>query len=81
MLIELGRCYPRETLVALMRLCQKYQIHLLSDEIYALSVWSNPENPQTEGFTSVLEIDMEGLISADLVHVFWGLSKVWLGLD
>ena len=59
-----------------MKLCQKYQIHLLSDEIYALSVWSNPENVDAVEFTSILEIETEGLIDRNLTHVFWGLSKV-----
>lgn len=34
----LGRCYLRDVIVRLMRLCQKYKIYLISDEIYALSV-------------------------------------------
>ena len=59
-----------------MRLCQKYQIHLISDEVYAMSVWHNPEYPDAVGFTSVLELDVEGLIDPRLVHVLWGLSKV-----
>ncbi|KAJ0373828.1 hypothetical protein COL922a_014255, partial [Colletotrichum nupharicola] len=37
----LGRCYPRATVDGLMRLCQARQMHLISDEIYALSVWEN----------------------------------------
>ncbi|KAJ5776872.1 pyridoxal phosphate-dependent transferase [Penicillium odoratum] len=36
----LGRCYPHQVLVGLMKLCGKYKLHLISDEIYALS--SNP---------------------------------------
>src|SRR5947209_11602562 len=53
----LGRCYSRETLIAFMRLCQKHRIHLISDEIYALSIWHNPEYPNATTFTSVLAID------------------------
>ena len=71
----LGRCYSRETLVALMRLCQKYSIHLIVDEIYALSVFPNPDAPTAEPFTSALSIDMNGIIDPALVHVLWGLSK------
>ena len=71
-----GRCYPRDTLVGLMKLCQKYQIHLLSDEIYALSVWKNEDAPKAEPFVSVLSIDTTGIIEPDLVHVIWGMSKV-----
>jgi 1-aminocyclopropane-1-carboxylate synthase len=71
----LGRCYPREMLVALMSLCQKYQIHLICDEIYALSVFPNPERSQAERFTSVMAINPAGIIDPALVHVLWGLSK------
>ncbi len=37
----LGRCYSREAILAYTRLCQKHQIHLVNDEIYAFSVWKN----------------------------------------
>lgn len=73
----LGRCYSRETLVKLMRLCQKYQIHLISDEIYALSVWENTidHHPPPTKFESALSIDLKGIIDPRLVHVLWGMSK------
>lgn len=73
----LGRCYSREFLVQLMKLCQKYRVHLISDEIYALSVWrqgsSNSEPIQP--FTSVLSIDPTGILDSTLLHVLWGTSK------
>lgn len=74
----LGRCYSREVIVGLMKLCQKYSIHLVVDEIYALSTWDNtidPPNEGFEGFTSVLSVPTDGLIDACLVHVLWGASK------
>ncbi|KAJ5651998.1 hypothetical protein N7507_009424 [Penicillium longicatenatum] len=73
----LGRCYPRPVLIALMRLCQKHQIHLISDEIYALSVWENTvdESPAPVKFQSVLSIPLDGIIDPRLVHVLWGMSK------
>jgi aspartate/methionine/tyrosine aminotransferase len=58
-----------------MKLCQRYQIHLISDEIYALSVWKNPEVPYAVEFTSVLAIDLTDIIDPNLVHVLWGMSK------
>ncbi|EGY23402.1 ACC synthase [Verticillium dahliae VdLs.17] len=66
----LGRCYPRDTIVRLMKLCQKYHIHLVSDEIYALSVWGPGEQ-----FYSCLSIDTKDVIDPSLIHVVWGASK------
>ncbi|PYH90496.1 PLP-dependent transferase [Aspergillus ellipticus CBS 707.79] len=72
----LGRCYPRKTLIRLMQLCQKYQIHLISDEIYALSVWENTVDPQPfVPFESALSINTKRIIDPSLVHVLWGMSK------
>ncbi|KAK2755777.1 putative secondary metabolism biosynthetic enzyme [Arachnomyces sp. PD_36] len=71
----LGRCYPRDVLIELMKLCQKYHIHLISDEIYALSVFENSEAPDAPRFVSVLSIDTTDLIDPHLVHVLWGMSK------
>ena len=73
----LGRCYSREALIAYMRLCQKYRIHLVSDEIYAFSVWKNRHDtsPPPIDFVSVLSIPLDGIIDPALVHVLWGMSK------
>lgn len=73
----LGRCYPRDVIIELMRLCQKYQIHLISDEIYALSVWDNTidQHAPLVKFESALSIDPKGIIDPRLVHVLWGMSK------
>ncbi|KAI0880483.1 acc synthase [Annulohypoxylon maeteangense] len=70
----LGQCYPRETLVGLMRLCASKGIHLISDEIYALSVYNRDDRPSEE-FTSVRAIDYTGIIDPNLVHVLYGMSK------
>lgn len=61
-----------------MKFCQRHKIHLISDEIYALSVWQNPEAPDAVTFESVLSIDTTGIIDPGLVHVLWGMSKVCL---
>jgi 1-aminocyclopropane-1-carboxylate synthase len=58
-----------------MKLCQQYQIHFISDEIYALSVWENPEHSSAVKFTSVLSVDLTDIIDPELVHVLWGMSK------
>ncbi|EED13267.1 aminotransferase, classes I and II family [Talaromyces stipitatus ATCC 10500] len=68
----LGRCYPRKTLEALMQFCQKYQVHLTSDEIYGLSVYDD----FSSGFVSVLSIDPVPLgVDPSLIHVLYGMSK------
>ncbi|KAI7089158.1 PLP-dependent transferase [Hortaea werneckii] len=69
----LGRPYPRETLIEFMKLCEKYQIHLLSDEIYAMSVYSS--SPSSPAFESILAFDSTPYISPSLLHVLYGLSK------
>lgn len=54
----LGRCYPEDVILRLMRLCEKYDLHLISDEIYALSVWENTVDtqPVANYFKSCLSI-------------------------
>ncbi|KAJ5607688.1 hypothetical protein N7537_004307 [Penicillium hordei] len=73
----LGRCYPRDVIIKLMHLCQKYKLHLISDEIYALSVWENTVDKHLHPvtFESALSIDLAGIIDSRLVHVLWGMSK------
>lgn len=73
----LGRCYPRETIMELMKLCQKYNIHLISDEIYALSVWENKVDtePTPVKFESALSIDTTDIMDPSLLHLVWGVSK------
>jgi 1-aminocyclopropane-1-carboxylate synthase len=61
--------------MALFRFCGKRKIHLISDEIYALSVYDSGE-PEAGPFTSVLSLNKEGLIDEKYVHVLYGLSKV-----
>ena len=71
----LGRCYKQETPVALLKLCQKYNIHFVSDEIYALSTYSAPEANGAVAFESVLSFDTSEYISPELLHVLYGMSK------
>lgn len=59
-----------------MQFCQKHNLHLISDEVYALSVWKNPGAPDAPDFTSVLAINHHDLIDRDLIHVLWGMGKV-----
>ncbi|KAK0664833.1 putative inactive 1-aminocyclopropane-1-carboxylate synthase-like protein 2 [Lasiodiplodia hormozganensis] len=71
-----GRCYPIDTIIALMRFCNKHRLHLISDEIYATSVYSpGPRFEPHTPFTSVLSIDYAQHIDPNLLHVMYGLSK------
>ena len=71
-----ARCYTKEVLIEYMRFCQRHEIHLISDEIYAMSVFTSKNCPDAVPFTSVLEIDMGAdIIDRNLVHVVHGASK------
>ncbi|KAI8680810.1 hypothetical protein LRP88_04414 [Fusarium phalaenopsidis] len=73
----LGRCYSRASLLGLMSLCSKYDLHFISDEVYALSVWENraDRNPVPVPFESCLSLDTADVIAPDRIHTIWGLSK------
>ncbi|KAL8792925.1 MAG: hypothetical protein Q9195_004502 [Heterodermia aff. obscurata] len=60
----LGRCYPYRTLLALLRFSAVRGIHLISDEIYALSTMPSPvaDDREAERFTSVRAVDFTGVI-------------------
>ncbi|KUJ21837.1 PLP-dependent transferase [Mollisia scopiformis] len=68
-----GRCYPETTLKEIMKFCQTNDIHLISDEVYALSVYDTESD--LPNFTSALSINPSGLIDKDKLHVLSGMSK------
>ncbi|KAF2116230.1 pyridoxal phosphate-dependent transferase [Lophiotrema nucula] len=70
----LGKCYPGDTLVALMKFCNKHKIHLIADEIYAMCVYEIPE-PDAVPFTSVLSFDYSQYIDSNYLHHVYGMSK------
>ncbi|KAL6712143.1 hypothetical protein ACN47E_000020 [Coniothyrium glycines] len=83
----LGRCYPRETLLELMEFCQERGLHLIVDEVYALTEL----NARSEGrgkengaaFVSALSLTeplvASGAVKVDAsrVHVVWSASKLF----
>lgn len=71
-----GQCYPRRVIEECIQFCHGKGIHYISDEVYALSVFENPDLPDATPFVSALEIDVKG-IGCDLsrVHTFWSTSK------
>lgn len=54
-----GRTHSRQTLLAYCLFAQKHGLHLVSDEIYALSTYDNADWPGAEPFTSMLSLDIE----------------------
>lgn len=70
----LGVAYPAAALRALMRFCETNELHLISDEVYALSTY-RLDDGQDVPFTSVLSVDSRELIHPDRLHVLYGMSK------
>lgn len=73
----LGRPYDVAALEGYLRLCSKYNIHLISDEVYAQAVFPSYDIPNPPPFVSVLSLDLEKFISPSFVHVLYGMSKDW----
>ncbi|KAK1853790.1 aspartate aminotransferase [Colletotrichum chrysophilum] len=71
-----GRTYPRATLIEIARFCGQRKMHLLSDEIYAMSTFT-PHDRAATPFTSVLSIpdDPENGVFTENIHCMYGASK------
>lgn len=70
----LGQCYPAQTLIKFMQLCSNYNIHLICDEIYALSVYDIPD-AKAVNFESTLSLETQNYIHPSYLHVVYGMSK------
>ena len=57
-----------------MKFCNEHKIHLVVDEIYALSVYDVPD-PAAVNFTSILALNTEEYIDPAYLHHLYGLSK------
>jgi aspartate/methionine/tyrosine aminotransferase len=56
--------------------CEEHNLHLISDEVYALSVFPSRDNPHPNPFVSALSIDLESFgVTPSRVHVLYGMSK------
>ncbi|KAJ6161036.1 Pyridoxal phosphate-dependent transferase major region subdomain 2 [Penicillium chermesinum] len=69
-----GRCYPAGTLQAIAGFCNKHKLHLISDEVYASSVFDTGDTAVVK-FTSILSLGLTEFIDPNLVHVLYGFSK------
>ena len=70
----LGKCYTKAALIAFMKLCNEHKIHLLVDEIYAMSVYDVPD-PAAVKFTSILSLNTDDYIDKAYFHHLYGMSK------
>ncbi|KAH6967849.1 pyridoxal phosphate-dependent transferase [Ilyonectria sp. MPI-CAGE-AT-0026] len=68
-----GRCYSRETVLALAEFSSRHGLHFVSDEIYALSAGLTTLN--ADSFTSVLTLPEMGGFEPRNVHVLSGAAK------
>jgi aspartate/methionine/tyrosine aminotransferase len=75
----LGRYYSRTTLIEIAAFCGRNNLHLVCDEIYALSGFESPEDEKLPRFTSVLSIeaDVKNYILPENIHCLYGASKDW----
>ncbi|KAF2963107.1 hypothetical protein GQX73_g10470 [Xylaria multiplex] len=71
----LGRCYPVETLKEFARFCGQHDLHLILDEVFAMSVYDNPAVPDAVPFTSALALNLDDRINPQNFHVAYGMSK------
>ena len=72
----LGQSYPRETIIGLLKLSKQYNLHFISDEIYALSKYDNKASaPNPVPFESVLSLNVSQYIEPEYVQFTYGLSK------
>ncbi|KAH6889398.1 pyridoxal phosphate-dependent transferase [Thelonectria olida] len=71
----LGRCYPPETLREFAALCGENDLHFVSDEIYAKSVFVNTAVPEAASFVSTLSLDLCDVLDPKFHHVLYGASK------
>ncbi|KAG5175206.1 pyridoxal phosphate-dependent transferase [Tribonema minus] len=75
----LGRCYSAAELQCAVQFCRLRSLHLISDEIYALSAFHGRSAANREAgveetpFTSVASV--VGGALGDYIHVVWGFSK------
>ncbi|KAL9093006.1 MAG: hypothetical protein Q9165_004144 [Trypethelium subeluteriae] len=70
---DYGKQRP-STSIGLMSLCKRHNLHLISDEVYALSVYDTSRE-QSVPFTSVLSFKEDEHMDREMVHVLYSMSK------
>ncbi|KAJ3500599.1 hypothetical protein NMY22_g19209 [Coprinellus aureogranulatus] len=71
-----GRCYTHDILEGYARFAEQHDLHLVSDEVYALSTFNSRDIPSPKPFISILSIDLDKLkVRQERVHMLYGMSK------
>ncbi|KAJ0418006.1 PLP-dependent transferase [Aspergillus carlsbadensis] len=71
----LGQCYSADTLRRCAKFCQERDLHLICDEVYALSYFATPADSHVP-FQSILTMDPASLgLDPSRIHMVWSLSK------
>lgn len=71
----LGICYPAETVQECIAWCRERQVHLISDEIYAGSVYAKQFDDGNVEFVSALKLASDNTSLGPYVHWVYALSK------
>lgn len=73
----LGKCYPRDVLCEILRFCDVNGLHLISDEVYAMSSLQSTSYSPFISVLSLLDMDLTPNLPnlASRVHVIWSMSK------
>lgn len=72
----LGRAYQQDAIEAYCKFAERWDLHLLCDEIYAQSVFRLEGDDNPPSFTSVLSLDLDSLVvNPARVHVLYSMSK------
>ncbi|KAF3905980.1 hypothetical protein ABW21_db0203596 [Orbilia brochopaga] len=58
-----------------MKFCEVNDLHLIADEIYAMSIFKTTFNKGATEFHSVLSIPSNGIVDLKRIHVLYGMSK------
>ncbi|KAL2842716.1 pyridoxal phosphate-dependent transferase [Aspergillus pseudoustus] len=71
----LGQCYTKDTLQRCAKFCQDRDLHLICDEVYALSYFAKSTDGITP-FQSILTLNLASLAcDPSRIHMVWSLSK------
>lgn len=71
----LGQSYSRETLISLMKFASRHKLHIIFDEVYALSAHNIPGEEGGANYTSAFSFDSSEYIDSNYIHLLYSTSK------